>query len=116
MCLCKTERYTLKAGDQSYLKGKMCYSSPTDDSESRLAVIGKAQITAIPSGAAWGSDEKGRLPQPYQGTAQPPAGSRPPPTRGGQLPPAPLSTGIPSHSTVVEGCSQTTWLAESDAL
>lgn len=86
MCLCKRERYTLKAGDQSYLKDKICYSSPTDHSESRLAAVGRAQILAIPSGAARGRDVKGRSPQPYRGTAQPPAGSQPPPARGGQLP------------------------------
>ncbi|KAK4811867.1 hypothetical protein QYF61_012285 [Mycteria americana] len=115
-CVSERERYTLKAGDQSYLKYRICYSSRTDDSESRLAVTGRAQILAIPSGAAWGSDVTGRSPQPYRGTAQPPATSRPPPARGGQLSPAPLSTGIPSHPTAVEGCSQTTWLAESAAL
>lgn len=52
MCLCKRERYTLKAEDQNYLKDKTCYSSPTDDSDSRLAVIGRVQILAIASGAA----------------------------------------------------------------
>lgn len=34
--------------------------------------------------------------------------SQPPPAGGGQLLPAPLSSGIPSHSTPVEGCSRNT--------
>lgn len=69
------ERYTLKAGDQSCFKDKICYSSPIDDS--RLSVIGRVQILAIPSWVA--CDVKGRSPQPYRDTAQPPTGSAPSP-------------------------------------
>lgn len=43
-------------------------------------------------------------------------GVGPLPLEEGGSPRAQLGTGIPSHPTAVEGCSQTTWLAESAAL